>query len=291
MINKPISTILGALERLPLRGHAPICALGLAALIAFDLSTSADLALTILYLAPIILGSWYVSARFGQVLAVLSAAVWLADGLLSQISPLITCWNTAIMLLFFLIFITLLTTLRDSYRREHALARRDPLTGAFNRRAFLDLLEDELTRLRRIALPLTLAYIDLDNFKAINDLLGHSVGDDLLTQSARLMTQNLRATDRVARLGGDEFVILMPATDVRAAEVALTRLKSTLQAVMQENRWPVTLSIGAVIFHEAPASLDQAITLADHTMYDVKRDGKDGIRVIAWGHEKEKARG
>nr|WP_255604145.1 GGDEF domain-containing protein [Oscillochloris sp. ZM17-4] len=171
------------------------------------------------------------------------------------------------------------------------MARRDPLTGAYNRRAFHDLLDHELARMRRIALPLTMAYIDLDNFKAINDLLGHSVGDQLLIEMTTMMCENLRTIDHVSRLGGDEFVILMPATDVRSAEVALDRLKGMIQGAMRARHWPVTLSIGAVTFYDAPASLDQAISLADHTMYAVKKRGKDEVQVIVWGNEKARERG
>ncbi|NNJ11725.1 GGDEF domain-containing protein [Chloroflexales bacterium ZM16-3] len=291
MINRLISTALRALERLPLPAHMIISAVGLAALMIFDLATDASLALTMLYLVPVTLSSWYVSARSGQILVAFSSIVWLADGLLFQVSVPIAFWNAGIRLIFFLIFIALLTNLRDSYHREHALARRDPLTGAFNRRAFHDQLEYELARVRRIALPLTLAYIDLDNFKAINDLLGHSVGDELLIRITELMCENLRTIDQVARLGGDEFVILMPGTDSHAAEIALSRLKDLLQGAMQANHWPVTLSVGAVSFYEVPTSLDQAISLADHTMYAVKQRGKDDVQVIVWGQEKARAQG
>jgi diguanylate cyclase (GGDEF)-like protein len=283
VINRLIGKLLRALERLTAQGHMAICLIMLAAIIAVDLYTRTSFSFTMLYMAPITLGTWYVQRRFGQLLTLVSAGAWLSDGAIHQVELPVLLWNTGLRLSFSLLFITLITNLRDSYRREHALARRDPLTGAFNRRAFLDLLEYELERVRRIALPMTLAYIDLDNFKAINDLLGHSVGDELLIQISTLMCQNLRVLDRVARLGGDEFVILMPATDARAAEIALTRLQAKIQAVMHERHWPVTLSIGAVVFYESPASIDQAIALADRTMYEVKQQGKDRVRVIDWG--------
>lgn len=290
MINRQISRLLAIFEGLPSRGRMAICLGLLAALITVDLSTNAAIALTQLYLAPITLAAWYVGKRSAQLLVALSAAAWLADGLLSKIGLPITLWNTGVRLLFFLLFIALLSNLRDAYHREQSLARRDPLTGAFNRRAFHDLLEHELARMRRIALPMTLAYLDLDNFKAINDLLGHSVGDDLLIRSAALMRENLRTTDQVARLGGDEFVVLLPATDAQAAQVALGRLKRVLQEDMRRQHWPVTLSIGAVVFYEAPASLDQAISLADRAMYEVKRNGKDRLEVVIWGQAPSQAR-
>lgn len=291
MINRLLGKLLGTLEALSPQGHIAICLISLSAIILGDLSTKIAISFTMLYLAPITIGAWYVRERFGQLLTLISAVVWLIDGLLYGVDLPVLLWNTGLRLTFSLLFIAVITNLRDSYRREHALARRDPLTGAFNRRAFLDLLEYELVRIRRIALPLTLAYIDLDNFKAINDLLGHSVGDELLTYMTTLMRENLRAIDRVSRLGGDEFVILMPATDVCAAEIALTRLKGVIQERMIARHWPVTLSIGAVSFYEVPTSTDHAISLADHTMYAVKQQGKDRVQVIAWGRERERERG
>lgn len=285
MINRQISRLLQGLDRLSVRGLIAICVTSLIGLIALDLATNASLALTMLYLAPISLAAVYIGPRFAQFLALLSAITWLADGLRAQIDLSIVLWNTGVRLGFFLLFIALVINLRASYRREQAMARRDPLTGAFNRRAFHDLLEYELARIRRIALPMTLVYIDLDNFKAINDLLGHSTGDELLTRMAKLMRENLRTIDQVARLGGDEFVIIMPATDAHAAEIALGRLKAQIQSDMNVRHWPVTLSIGAVSFYTPPESLDQAISLADHAMYAVKRHGKDRVQVIIWGLE------
>jgi diguanylate cyclase (GGDEF)-like protein len=105
------------------------------------------------------------------------------------------------------------------------------------------------------------------------------------------MCKNLRTVDRVARLGGDEFVIMMPGTDADAADVALVRLKAALQKALQAHHWPVTLSIGAVAFYEAPATIDQVIGLADHAMYEVKRSGKDNIQIIAWGRQTAEAAG
>ncbi|NTV62237.1 MAG: GGDEF domain-containing protein [Oscillochloris sp.] len=275
--------LLGALEHLSPRGHVIICLICLTAIMMADLSTATELTFTMLYLIPITLGAWYVSERFGQALMLSSTVAWLSDGLLYRTELGALLWNTGLWSIFTLLIVVLVVNLHDSYRREHALARRDPLTSAFNRRAFLDLLEYELARLRRLSQPLTLAYIDLDNFKAINDLLGHSVGDELLIHATALMHKNLRSIDRVARLGGDEFVILMPATDAPAAEIALVRLQKTIQADMLARHWPVTLSVGAVAFYQSPETIDLAISLADRTMYRVKQGGKDCVHVISWG--------
>lgn len=291
MSSSLIRRVLYVIEGLRRRELVAISLAMLLGLIALDLTVGFVLSLTMLYLIPITLCTWYVSGRVGQLLTATAAVAWLADGIIAEISLPVTLWNAGVRLLFFLLFIHLLTTLRDSYERERSLARSDPLTGVFNRRAFHDLLAHELARMRRITLPLTVAYLDLDNFKAINDLLGHSSGDQLLIRLTTVMRENLRTIDQVARVGGDEFVILMPSTSAPAAEVALGRLQRTAQEAMRLSHWPVTLSIGAVSFYEPPESIDQVIGLADHTMYMVKKTGKNNVQVIAWGEEQARARG
>lgn len=126
--------------------------------------------------------------------------------------------------------------------------------------------------------PLTVAYIDVDDFKSINDAHGHRAGDDFLVRAAAAMTDDLRATDLVARLGGDEFAILLPETDVDEALSLLSRLHATLQATTAQ--WTSGFSIGAVTFAVPPRSADEAISAADHVMYDVKRDGKCSVRCL-----------
>jgi diguanylate cyclase (GGDEF)-like protein len=167
--------------------------------------------------------------------------------------------------------------------KEQELARIDPLTTVPNRRAFYEALDKERVRSLRYHRPLTIAYVDLDNFKKVNDCLGHAVGDELLVQVAAGLRSNLRASDYVARLGGDEFAVLLPETDATAAELVLRKLRLRLLEEMEAHRWQVTFSIGAATFLDPPDSLDVIIRMADETMYAIKAHGKDNVSVSLVG--------
>jgi diguanylate cyclase (GGDEF)-like protein len=168
--------------------------------------------------------------------------------------------------------------LRSAMEREKELARTDPLTGAMNSRAFGELATAELHRARRYERPFTLAYVDIDDFKAVNDRFGHSTGDTLLRLVAETMKQNSRAVDVIARVGGDEFVILLPETGPGPAQVVSRKLQERLLGVVQQNEWPVTFSIGAITFISPPATVDEMLRLADRLMYSAKKSGKNQIR-------------
>jgi diguanylate cyclase (GGDEF)-like protein len=167
--------------------------------------------------------------------------------------------------------------------KEQELARIDPLTTVPNRRAFYEALDKERVRSRRYRRPFTIAYVDLDNFKKVNDSLGHAVGDELLVQVAAGLRSNLRASDFVGRLGGDEFGVLLPETDATGAKLALRKLRLRLLEEMKAHSWHVTFSIGAATFLDPPDSLDVIIRMADETMYAIKAHGKDDVSVSLVG--------
>ncbi len=120
--------------------------------------------------------------------------------------------------------------LHDQTERLATLANTDPLTGLANRRFLLDQLDREVDRARRYGRPLSLVYIDLDGFKAVNDQHGHLFGDDVLKGAATAMRSVLRSTDLMARIGGDEFAILMPETTLPGASNATDKLRRALTA-------------------------------------------------------------
>jgi diguanylate cyclase (GGDEF)-like protein/PAS domain S-box-containing protein len=173
--------------------------------------------------------------------------------------------------------------LQTALEREQELARIDPLTQVANRRAFYELAEMELARSRRYRRPLTFVCIDLDNFKLVNDALGHLTGDAVLVTVASTLRDELRATDVVARMGGDEFEIMLPETNAESARVVLDKLHAALQRALASNHWSVTLSIGAATFLVPPRSLEHAVRLADETMYSIKNQGKNGVSVALIG--------
>ncbi len=169
--------------------------------------------------------------------------------------------------------------LRATLDAEQELARIDPLTGVANRRAFFEITEAERKRAERFGHPLTIAYIDADNLKQVNDSLGHEAGDAVLKTAGDILRLQIRSTDAVARLGGDEFALLLPGADVAAAEQVLHKLQETLLAEMEGHRWPVTFSIGAVVFVRPYDSCNRMLAKADTVMYSVKTSGKNALRI------------
>ena len=136
----------------------------------------------------------------------LTAGLWTLSDVVSSSSTLITLlWNLLIRLGFLYAFTYLLLTLKKGLEREAALSRTDPLTGAANVRAFYEIAQRELERTGRYSGATTVVYLDLDNFKAVNDRFGHQVGNDLLQLVVRTLQRNVRVTDTVTRMGGDEF--------------------------------------------------------------------------------------
>jgi diguanylate cyclase (GGDEF)-like protein/PAS domain S-box-containing protein len=171
----------------------------------------------------------------------------------------------------------LLKSQEAALEAERKLARVDSLTGLANRRAFYEGAELERKRALRRSRPLSIAYLDLDNFKQINDRNGHEMGDELLACVGGIMRANLRAEDMVARLGGDEFAVLLPESDYQAASIAVTKLHRILSDEMQKHCWPVGVSLGMVTFESIPENVEDMVHAADELMYNVKRDGKNRI--------------
>jgi diguanylate cyclase (GGDEF)-like protein len=168
----------------------------------------------------------------------------------------------------------LLLKLKSAYERERTLSRIDPLTGLANRRFFLELTQIELDWCRRRQTPLTIAYADVDNFKTVNDTLGHQTGDRLLSEVANTLKENVRSIDIVARPGGDEFVIMFPELESSKAQDVLKRLLTHLAERMSQQNWPVTFSIGAATYNNLNYSLEEMIAEADALMYAAKQAGK-----------------
>ena len=171
----------------------------------------------------------------------------------------------------------LLAVLKKALEREKVLSRTDRLTGATSVDFFYEVLQAEIYRFQRYQRPFTLAYIDLDNFKIVNDRFGHSVGDMVLRSVVSQARNVLRKTDIVARLGGDEFAILFPETDQKTAQALIPRIQQGLLAEMKKSNWQVTFSIGAITFLATPGTINDLIKMADDLMYTVKNDGKNAI--------------
>ncbi len=156
-------------------------------------------------------------------------------------------------------------------------AESDGLTQLFNHKGFHRRLVEESRRLNRYKRPFSLVYIDLDNFKSVNDQLGHTTGDRLLETVARTIKANTRPTDHSARLGGDEFAILMTETDESQVVTPVEKLFKELITEMNNHDWPVTFSVGVLTWKEDVSNINDIISEADTVMYRVKRTTKNSI--------------
>jgi diguanylate cyclase (GGDEF)-like protein len=245
-----------------------------------DYFTGYEVSFSLFYLIPIFMVVWFTDGRMGLLLSSVSALVWFTADFTAGLSyshPTIYIWNTVIRLGFFSVVSILSSTLKKSYKLNQELARTDYVTGAISIRYFYELAQIEISRAQRYRRPFALAYIDLDNFKAINDLLGHSVGDKVLRAVTDGIHKQIRPTDTLARLGGDEFALLMPETAEEAAKLVISRLHASLVNEMLKNDWMVTFSVGVVICNEIPKSVDDMVKIADDTMYTVKSTSKNGV--------------
>ncbi|HEY3376922.1 MAG TPA: GGDEF domain-containing protein [Armatimonadota bacterium] len=251
-----------------------------------DFVTGPDISMIVFYLLPVMLVAAYVGRTSGLTISFTSAGIWLIADLLGShryAHCVIPYWNTLGIFGVFIIVTLSFYALKAALSRERALARVDDVTGMANGRAFQEAVALEMQRTARYKHPFTIAYLDIDDFKAINDTHGHSAGDKLLRTVASTMRGSLRATDVVARLGGDEFAILLPETDAAAATAVMAKLRNVLSAAMEHGPVLLTLSIGVVTCLEAPETLDEILHLADSLMYDGKKSGKNSIIYHVFG--------
>lgn len=256
------------------------------ALVAWaDHLSGQDLQLEFFYLLPLAAVSWLCGRREGLVAAGLATVLWtLVDvtGRPVRSQPGLIVWNAAVELLFFSGLALLVSFMARQADNLRSLAREDALTGVANRRAFFGALTNAVDLAGRRESAWTITYVDVDDFKQINDRLGHNTGDDVLRAVAGTLKAATRRVDVVARLGGDEFGVLMPDTDQAQAETAVRKLQALLDAAMAEGGWPITFSIGATTFLAAPASPDAALAVADAQMYEVKHAQKAAVQFGVW---------
>lgn len=246
-----------------------------------DYLTGHEYSFSVFYVLPISLITWVASQWLGLTASIVSAAVWLIADITSgqpHSHPFIPIWNTLIRLAFFVIITFLLSSLKSSLQREKELSHTDHLTAAANSRHFYEIAQIEINRFQRYQHPFTIAYIDIDNFKSVNDQFGHSKGDLILQTVASSVRKQVRKTDVVARLGGDEFVLFFPETDQESAQAIFTKIHSTLLDEMQKTNLSITFSIGVVTCKVAPPTIDELVKMADELMYSAKSDGKDKVK-------------
>jgi diguanylate cyclase (GGDEF)-like protein len=257
-----------------------LSALLLVAVTWLDVYSSDELRITSLYLIPILLVTWNNGRRWGYLFAAVSVAILLMVDLqieATESKHLYFRIDTVGRFLSYVVVIIMASKLRAAYESERRLARTDGLTHLMNRRAFYSSLEVELARIARHARPFALLYIDCDNFKQVNDTMGHREGDKLLLTIAETMRNNVRKGDLVARLGGDEFAIFFPETDEKGLVSVVSDLTSKLDRAVASRYPQVSFSVGIAVFLNTTPSLEEVVMRADQLMYQVKTTGKNGL--------------
>jgi diguanylate cyclase (GGDEF)-like protein len=273
--------VLRSLEVLPRAGVTLIAGGIVIILGVIDYVTGFELSFSFFYLIPVTMAAWALGRTSGLTFSLLSATMWLAANLLSGwnfSSGFVGVWNTLLRFGFYAVTTFLLTELRHALEKERNLANTDPLTGALNRRSFNEIAENKMIASEVGRRPYTMVYIDLDNFKNINDLLGHATGDVVLRSVVDTIRDQIRGSDFIARLGGDEFAILLTDTDRDHAQPIVERLQACLLETMKAKEWEITFSIGVLTVLRMPPSVDVLVSLTDALMYDVKAHGKNAIR-------------
>lgn len=153
-------------------------------------------------------------------------------------------------------------------------ATTDPLTGLYNRRFFIEVLQREVARSQRYLTPLSLLMMDVDNFKGVNDRHGHHIGDQVLIQIGRIREECVRNTDFVCRYGGDEFTVVLPGTGVQGALRAAKMIRERVQST-----GTTTVSIG-IAEHRRDTSVETLVRDADQALMNAKGAGKNTIRIF-----------
>jgi diguanylate cyclase (GGDEF)-like protein len=169
--------------------------------------------------------------------------------------------------------------LKEAYRRIEELAELDELTGSFNRRCIMRMLDDEIARAQRVKTPCAVALIDLDWFKRINDAHGHPIGDEVLRTFAITVFANIRGMDRFGRYGGEEFLLILPETSSDAAAHMLNRLRmivADLDWSALSHGMAVTISAGVATLNPDETA-DALLTRADKALYEAKEAGRNRV--------------
>jgi diguanylate cyclase (GGDEF)-like protein len=227
------------------------------------------------YLLPVILATRNLGKLNGFLISAMAAGLWAMMDKLHGIQYKFVLAPYWLSLIRFTLF-SIMVFIFDGWEKEKENARTDTLTLIANRRAFEEFGQVEIKRCRRYGHPFSIIYLDVDNFKTINDRFGHKAGDKLLTQLAQALRASFRETDIVARLGGDEFSVILVETDARGARTALDRVCDTIENIPHVGSI-VTLSIGLLTYVRPPDNFDEAVKKADELMYLAKNKGKNCI--------------
>jgi diguanylate cyclase (GGDEF)-like protein len=177
--------------------------------------------------------------------------------------------------------------LESTNARLKEFSFRDDVTGLYNRRFFGIRLEEEISRYRRFNHPVSVVMMDLDGFKAVNDTLGHAVGDETLREVAQILLKHSRGINVVCRYGGDEFAILLVETSKAGASLYGDRIRQVIAGYAFSHRQPITASLGIASLPDDEASTSEdLVRVSDEALYTAKRAGKNQV-ALAVAPEKD----
>jgi diguanylate cyclase (GGDEF)-like protein len=248
----------------------------------FDYLTGIEIRVFPLYFIPLMFAAYYLTKLELILLSILASTIWIASMYLSgrgYSNFYVWIVNFFTQGAAFLIVSVMYSSLTAALEREKIFSRTDKLTGLLNSRSFCEESATKLNLCNRNILPISLAFIDLDNFKNANDTLGHLHGDKLLVIVSDIFKKNLRSCDLIARMGGDEFAILLPTISVSGATTAFKKIHRLIEESPDLSSSKVTASIGVITTNKFPNDLAILIKAADELMYKVKNKGKNHMIV------------
>ena len=275
----------------------------LAAVGLLDYVTGPWASFALLYVTPVLAAAWWLGRGPALLAGLTSGLAWFeAEAWGHRGEPTrVLMWNSMSRLVMLVAMAAMVVRIREDRRRlkevnarlaelltgAEKLARTDPLTGLPNRRAFLERLGDELARAKRNATPVCIAYIDVDNFKHLNDQKGHAEGDEFLKHIAQAIKDTVRAGDVSARLGGDEFAVLFADAKRISVDPLAHRLLARIRAL--GDRYPgldLGASVGMAWFEHPPDGPELILQRADGAMYQAKMAGKH--RFALWSGDSDR---
>jgi diguanylate cyclase (GGDEF)-like protein len=247
------------------------CILLMVSIFALDLADGAKVWLHVLYVFPIAAIAYYCERALPVGIIVgISLALQLLTLVAYEIPAPAILFNTVVALTSAVMIVAFARSARVSIVRSEAMAITDALTQLHNRRGFESTLTVEIARQRRHGGALSLAVLDLDRFKELNDRRGHEAGDQALRLLGDVLRNGTRPCDSTARIGGDEFVIVMPKTPQADCALLCCNLSTAIIERMASAGFAITASIGFATFEKAPDSIWAALQRADQAMYGVK---------------------
>ncbi|MFH2126582.1 MAG: GGDEF domain-containing protein [Pseudomonadota bacterium] len=233
---------------------------------------------TVLVTAVSVLGSWAVTVALMLLAGHTRAEDWAVGITIATLTPMAVAPPVAFKVL------NLMLALVDSRREIERLSRTDDLTQTYNRRHFMDMTQRELSLATRHGYVVSLLLIDLDEFKQVNDRLGHLAGDRALAACATTIRGSIRREDVVGRFGGDEFLVLAPYSDLNSAAMLAERIRQALAAVdlMVGGKFMgFKASIGVVSSQGRTGDADELLRMADQALYRAKELGGDRTELAA----------